>query len=215
MAIDQGERRPTPKRPPLQFKRGTYKAWKASNPILMKGEPGFESDTEKLKIGDGETRWNNLPYIGDHNKPADGKSAYELWLEMGHTGTVEDFLESLIGEQGKSTYEIWLSLGHEGTVVDFINSIQGAKGEDGKSAYEIWLEEGHTGTVTDFLDSLKGKSAYQIWLDLGHTGTEQDFIDSLKGEQGKSAYQVWLDQGHEGTEDDFMDWLRTTSWDNF
>lgn len=215
MAIDYGERKPIPKKPPLQFKRGTAKAFKTSNPILLKGEPGFESDTCKLKVGDGETRWNNLPYIGDHSKPIDGKSAYELWLEMGHTGTVEDFLESLIGEPGKSTYEIWLSLGNEGTVVDFINSIQGGKGEDGKSAYDIWIEEGHTGTVSDFLDSLKGKSAYQTWLDLGHTGSEADFIESLRGAEGKSAYQSWLDTGHTGTEEEFLGWMTTSSWDNF
>jgi hypothetical protein len=27
------------------------------------GEPGFEKDTQKLKIGDGETAWRNLPYV--------------------------------------------------------------------------------------------------------------------------------------------------------
>lgn len=29
-----------------------------------------------------------------------GKSAYELWLEIGNTGTLEDFMDSLKGEQG-------------------------------------------------------------------------------------------------------------------
>lgn len=151
--IDQGETY-KPKSVPLQFKRGTSRAFKRVNPILLCGEPAYEYDSKKLKVGDGVTRYNYLPYIGDHSKPKDGKSAYQLWLEEGHVGTVEDFLNSLIGEQGKSTYEIWLSLGHEGTVVDFIDSIQGEKGEDGKSAYEIWLELGHTGTEEDFIDYL-------------------------------------------------------------
>lgn len=30
----------------------------------------------------------------------DGKSAYDLWLEAGHSGTVADFLNALIGPQG-------------------------------------------------------------------------------------------------------------------
>jgi hypothetical protein len=154
---------------PLQLKRGTAAAFYNVNPILLNGQPGFEYDTNKLKIGDGRTHWRDLPYIGDHSKPKDGKSAYQLWIEEGHSGTVEDFLESLIGEPGKSTYEIWLSLGNEGTVVDFINSIQGEKGDRGYSAYEIWIQEGHTGTVQDFLDSLVGKSAYEVWLELRHT----------------------------------------------
>ena len=203
---DTGYYPPKPKLRPLQFKRGKSVAWRRSNPILLSGEPGVELDTLKMKIGDGKTPWNRLPYVGDHSKPKDGKSAYQLWLEQGHSGTVEDFLESLVGEQGKSTYEIWLSLGHEGTVEDFVEAIQG------ESAYEIWLKNGHTGTEQDFLDSLIGESAYEIWLDQGHTGTEQDFLDSLVG---KSAYEIWLEQGHTGTEEDFMDWLRTTTWGQF
>ena len=47
----------------FQFKRGTAQRWIEVNPILKQGEPGFEYDTNKLKIGDGLTHWNNLPYI--------------------------------------------------------------------------------------------------------------------------------------------------------
>ena len=208
MAIvkDYGVTPPKPKTKPLQVKRATDRTFREKNPILLRGEPGYEWNTHKLKIGDGETRWNQLPYIGDHTKPKDGKSAYQIWLDAGNKGTIEDFLDSLIGEQGKSTYEIWLSLGHEGTVVDFMIDIQG------KSAYQVWIDEGHEGTVVDFLDSLVGKSAYEIWLDLGNQGTEQDFIDSLKGD---SAYQSWLNIGYSGTEEDFVAFMCTASWDQF
>lgn len=48
-----------------QFKRGTAQRWIEVNPILEQGEPGFEYDTGKLKIGDGFTPWMALPYIGD------------------------------------------------------------------------------------------------------------------------------------------------------
>ena len=46
-----------------QFKRGTAQRWIEVNPILRQGEPGFEYDTGKLKIGDGFTPWLALPYI--------------------------------------------------------------------------------------------------------------------------------------------------------
>lgn len=46
-----------------QFKRGTAQRWKDVNPILKQGEPGFEFDTGKLKIGDGFTPWLALKYI--------------------------------------------------------------------------------------------------------------------------------------------------------
>lgn len=48
----------------LQLKRGTAARWAELNPVLTAGEPGFEYDTKKLKIGDGSTAWNDLPYIG-------------------------------------------------------------------------------------------------------------------------------------------------------
>lgn len=46
----------------IQFRRGTAAAWTSANPVLSAGEPGFESDTNKQKIGDGTTAWNSLPY---------------------------------------------------------------------------------------------------------------------------------------------------------
>ena len=47
----------------MQQKRGTAANWTSSNPILLAGEIGFESDTNKIKIGDGVNTWNNLSYI--------------------------------------------------------------------------------------------------------------------------------------------------------
>ena len=49
-----------------QFKRGTAQRWIEVNPILKQGEPGFEYDTGKLKIGDGFTPWLALPYINEN-----------------------------------------------------------------------------------------------------------------------------------------------------
>lgn len=46
----------------FQFRRGTASQWTSANPTLGAGEPGFESDTGKLKIGDGSTAWNALAY---------------------------------------------------------------------------------------------------------------------------------------------------------
>lgn len=36
--------------------------WKTANPVLLKGELGLETDTNKFKIGDGTSKWNDLPY---------------------------------------------------------------------------------------------------------------------------------------------------------
>lgn len=43
---------------------------KAKNPVLLKGEVVYESDTTRHKIGDGTTAWNTLPYAkGDFDGP--------------------------------------------------------------------------------------------------------------------------------------------------
>lgn len=49
-----------------------YTATKFSteNPILQSGELGYETDTHLLKVGDGTTKWNSLPYAGDGNSVA-------------------------------------------------------------------------------------------------------------------------------------------------
>ena len=49
----------------FQVKRGTAARWEELNPILNPGEPGFEMDTCKLKIGNGSTPWKELPYVND------------------------------------------------------------------------------------------------------------------------------------------------------
>ena len=50
--------------PILQLKRGTAARLSEVNPVLAAGEPCYEYDTKKLKIGDGHTDWLSLPYIG-------------------------------------------------------------------------------------------------------------------------------------------------------
>lgn len=48
----------------IKLKRGLSASWAEKNLILEVGEPGYELDTHRLKIGDGVTPWNDLDYIG-------------------------------------------------------------------------------------------------------------------------------------------------------
>lgn len=56
----------------FQLRRGKAKAWKKNNPVLMDGEPAFESDTGKLKIGNSSDAYNNLPYLDSGADPSLG-----------------------------------------------------------------------------------------------------------------------------------------------
>lgn len=46
----------------IQIRRDTSTNWTVNNPILLEGELGYETNTTYLKVGDGTTPWNDLPY---------------------------------------------------------------------------------------------------------------------------------------------------------
>jgi len=46
----------------IQLRRGLAATWASTNPTLNAGEMGLETDTKKIKIGDGSTAWNSLEY---------------------------------------------------------------------------------------------------------------------------------------------------------
>lgn len=60
----------------FQLRRGLKATWERNNPVLAYGEPGFEKETFKLKIGNGVLAWNDLPYISgsSYEISADEKS---------------------------------------------------------------------------------------------------------------------------------------------
>lgn len=52
----------------FKLRRGLSEEWTSKNPVLQLGEPGFETDTNKLKIGNGEDVWNDLPYLSSEGE---------------------------------------------------------------------------------------------------------------------------------------------------
>ena len=51
----------------IQLRRDTASNWTGTNPVLAIGEPGVETDTLKVKVGDGSTAWNSLGYSISYN----------------------------------------------------------------------------------------------------------------------------------------------------
>lgn len=49
----------------IQLRRDTAANWTSANPTLSQGELGYETDTDKVKIGDGTTAWTSLGYLID------------------------------------------------------------------------------------------------------------------------------------------------------
>lgn len=47
----------------IELRRDTAANWTSANPVLGSGEPGYETDTGKLKLGDGTSTWTSLSYF--------------------------------------------------------------------------------------------------------------------------------------------------------
>lgn len=69
----------------ITFRKGTTQEWDQYDPILMVGEPAYNTTLNKLKLGDGTSKWSELSYIG-------GLGGTE-WSNDG-SGLFPDFIET-------------------------------------------------------------------------------------------------------------------------
>ena len=65
------------------------------------------------------------------------------------------------GMAGKSAYELAVEKGYRGTLDEWLASLNGSNGDDGKSAYELAVENGYRGTEEEWLAALKGSAGAQ------------------------------------------------------
>jgi hypothetical protein len=88
----------------IQLRRDTAANWTSENPTLAAGEAGFETTTAKLKIGDGSSDWNSLPYFGGEggSGPTDTDELTEGSTNLYHTTSrarAAAVVDSLAGSQ--------------------------------------------------------------------------------------------------------------------
>jgi hypothetical protein len=80
----------------MQQRRGTAAQWISTNagagPILNAGEIGWESDTNKFKIGDGVNNWSSLDYFADINSTVNPAFGTSITFE----GATADSFETII-----------------------------------------------------------------------------------------------------------------------
>jgi hypothetical protein len=61
----------------IQLRRGAASQWTSANTVLSAGEVGFETDTNKFKIGTGTASWSQLAYAA-----IDAATASSLYLPL-------------------------------------------------------------------------------------------------------------------------------------
>jgi hypothetical protein len=76
----------------MQQRRGTASQWTSANPVLNAGEMGWESDTNKFKIGDGTNHWADLDYFIDINSTSNPSFGTSIVFE----GATADSFETTL-----------------------------------------------------------------------------------------------------------------------
>lgn len=145
---------------------------------------GFAACTPQQN-DDAELSWGDVYTIS---------AAYTQAKELGYTGSLEEFIAAISGEDGK-----------DGT--DGKDGADGQDGKDGVGIADMKIEDGRLyvtlsdgkkldcGAVTsgsvgsDGQDDEDGLSAYEIYKKYHpeYTGTEQEWIESLKGADGEKG----------------------------
>ena len=119
----------------IQLKRGSTRSWLTNRKPLAAGQPGYDKNKHKIKIGDGESLWGTLPY-------ASGLAA-------------EEILNS------EAAAKIRYNLDHEdGTVITY-----GTEDPDQNTVGQLYLQYYDAEPETDYIVSYgtDGIWTYQKW----------------------------------------------------
>ena len=120
----------------VKVKRATAARWASQNPVLAAGEIGYETDTRKMKLGDGTSSWTQLSYLvadGTGSGSGTGTGGQAATIRIGTVTTLRYNQNATVVNSGTST----------AAVLDF-----GIP--RGKSVYEYAVEGGYEGTEAEF-----------------------------------------------------------------
>lgn len=151
----------------IQIRRDTSANWTTANPTLAQGEPGFETDTGKFKIGNGSTAWNSMSYflfyttveintqtddytltLSDSGKLIDMNKATALTLTIPKNSSVAFPVGTVITVRQKGEGALTISPVDEDVVINVYNSNYKMSGQYAmavliKVAENTWTLEGN------------------------------------------------------------------------
>lgn len=128
------------------------------------------------------------------------RSVYQVISHDGYTGTQEQWLASLVGEEtdmnAESAYELAVRNGYIGSESEWIEALAGVSVEKVKtSPYQLACEMGFEGSLTEWLTQIADKPEK-----LGRSNDEEK----------KTEYELACEYGYTGT---FIEWLVSVTHD--
>lgn len=125
----------------FRIRRDTTANWASANPVLKLGEPGLETDTRRIKYGDGSTAWNSLGYSVAETRsgtsfpssPATGTRFYRT------DRNIEYFYD---GTRWLSTQIYGLNSATPNTMAPTVSvTTSNDMGSPWAALYDIWIEQ--------------------------------------------------------------------------
>ncbi|PKP11947.1 MAG: hypothetical protein CVU09_00165 [Bacteroidetes bacterium HGW-Bacteroidetes-4] len=189
----------------IQIKRGTAAAWTALNPVLADGQQGLETDTNKLKIGDGVTAWNSLPYFGGESGPSvasliHGATDKETPVDADELALVDsednNSLKKLTLGNLKATFLAWLKTVFTSRKTIEVSVATGQLQFDFDSLREVWATKTGGGAIVvnenvtiSYVNAANFKS---LWFPVEVTGGARTFTFATGHKSGDSRWDTLL-----------------------
>ena len=156
----------------IQIRRDTAANWTSANPTLAQGELGAETDTSKIKIGDGSTVWNSLGYLvdtGGYAAYSDTTANFTGTLQNGGSNVVvdTDIGSTVQGYDANTTTSTNTQTLTNKTVRDTVYALSGVAFDATNGAVQTKTLAANT----TFTDSLSSGDAIVLQLEAGASYT--------------------------------------------
>lgn len=193
----------------FQVRRGTAEAWEAANSVLLGGEVALDTTHRKLKVGDGSTAWNDLPFVTpevvnallETNGVYDALSAYQGWLLKKDINDINSTLDGITsgvlqGEPG-ITPTIHINSTTSGSTPSVTKNT--AKSTASDVYLDFVLQKGDTGadgvTPTINVGIVKSGSIAKVSKNEEKSTATETYFDFVlpkgdKGDSGTSGYST-------------------------
>ena len=127
----------------IQLKRDLAINWTSTNPTLYAGEIGYETNTGKLKVGDGSTVWNSLSYysagsVTIEDTPVSGHTTTGISSNWAYTHAASNTAHGITGSNtGDETTTRIASINHGATVKTALIDADEITGQDSANTFSL------------------------------------------------------------------------------